>query len=114
MNRRVLSLVSFELKKLLSRRLALASFFIVAVVAAASPLAGRVIDTAGAISKNQAPASDPFQNGWTTLAGGISSALPFAVVILLVFAGSAVAEESQLGTLKSLLSRPVRRTELLL
>lgn len=111
---RVARLTAFELRKLLARRLAIVAVPLVAAVAALSPWAGRVIDTAGALSRGHAAEADPFKNGWTALAGGISAALPFAVVIVLVFAGSALAEEAQLGTLKSLLVRPVRRTELLL
>lgn len=111
---RVLALVAFEVKKLLARRVPLAAFLAVLALAVAAPLAGHVVDSASALMKGKAQAgSDAFANGWTTLAGSVTTARPFLVLVVLVLAASAVSEEAAQGTLKALFVRPVRRLEVL-
>lgn len=111
---RLLGLVAFEVKKLLARRTPLVAFLAVLALALAAPLAGHVVDSASALMKGKAQAgSDAFANGWTTLAGSVTTARPFLVLVVLVLAASAVSEEAAQGTLKALFVRPVRRLEVL-
>lgn len=114
MTRRLLVLLRFEARKLWARRLPRLAFLVVVLVALLAPRAGHLVDTASSLVKGRTAAADPFRNGWTALAGAVSTARLFLVILLLVLAGSSVAEEAQQGTLKALFVRPVRRLELLL
>jgi ABC-type transport system involved in multi-copper enzyme maturation permease subunit len=107
-------LFRIELRKLLSRRLPWVTLVVVLLIALLSPQAGQVVDTAAGLMNEGGGAADPFQNGWTALAGAVKTARLFLVLVLLVLAGSSVAEEANMGTLKAILSRPVRRIEVLL
>lgn len=110
---RVLLLARFELRKLAARRLTLVAFALVVLVAVLAPRAGQVVDTAAALARGRASQADPFANGWSALAGAVSTARFFIVLVVLVLASSAVAEEVSLGTLKALLVRPFRKLEVL-
>lgn len=117
MIRRVLRLVRFEWRKLLARRLTLAAFALVVLVALVSPWAGQVVDTAAALSGAKpggGAGASAFHNGWVSLASSVQTARLFLVLALLVLAASAVAEEYGYGTLQALLVRPLQRTDLLL
>ncbi|MBI3723782.1 ABC transporter permease [bacterium] len=111
---RVARLVAFEWRKLAARRLALLALVLVALVAVISPIAGHVVDAAQAMAGGRQGAALDTQNGWTTLASGLRTGLLFAVIVVLVFSGSSISEETQLRTLKAILIRPVKRGELLL
>jgi ABC-2 type transport system permease protein len=111
--RRVLRLTRFELRKLAARPLPVLAVVLVVLVALLAPWAGHAVDSAAALMKGQVAREDAYQNGWTALAGGVAAARLFIVIVLLILSGSAVAEEAAQGTLKTLLVRPVRRTELL-
>ena len=113
MMRRLLVLAGIEARKLLARRLTLFAFLLVLLVAFAGPWGGRVLETARGLG-GERTSIDPYQNGWTALAGSVQSARLFQLVVLLVLAASTVAEETGLGTLKALCARPLRRSELLL
>ncbi|MGE0710727.1 MAG: ABC transporter permease subunit [Planctomycetota bacterium] len=112
---RVLLLVRFEWRKLLGRRLPLFALLGVVLIALLAPKVGHVVDTATSLQQRGRAASvDRFANGWTALAGAVSTTRMFLTLAVLVLAGSAVAEERAQGTLRALLVRPVRRAELLL
>jgi ABC-2 type transport system permease protein len=111
---RVARLTRFELRKLAARKLPLLAIVVVLLIALVAPTAGRAVDTASALMKGKVAADDPFANGWTALAGAVSTARLFIVIVLLILSGSAVAEEASQHTLKALLVRPVRKVELLL
>lgn len=111
---RLLVLLRVEAQKLLSRRLTVVAFGLVVLVAFAGPWAGQVVDTARGLTSDRPAAADPYQNGWTALAGSVGSARMFLLVVLLVLSASTVSEETSLGTLKALCARPLRRSELLL
>lgn len=107
-------LLRCEGEKLLARRLPLFAFFLVVGVALLAPRVGRAVDTATALASSGRPhAPDPFENGWTALAGAVAAARAFLVIVVLILSASAVAEESSQRTLKTLFLRPVRRGEVL-
>lgn len=106
-------LYRIELRKLLARRLTWGTVVAVLLVAFCSPWADKVFDVAAGLM-GQGGGKDDYANGWTALAGAVRNARLFLVLIVLVLAASSVAEETTLGTLKSVLTRPVRRFELLL
>lgn len=114
MIRRVLNLTVFELRKLAARRLPVLALILVVLVAVLAPQVGRAVDTAASLMSGKVGQGDSWKNGWTAMASAVSTARLFVVIVVLVLAGSAVAEEASLGTLKTLLVRPVRRVELLL
>jgi ABC-2 type transport system permease protein len=111
---RVARLVVFEWQKLIARRLALAAPILVALVAVLAPLGGQALELASSLAQGKGAAGDPFQNGWTALARGLVSGFNLVAAVLLVFGASSISEEAQLGTLKSLFVRPIRRSELLM
>lgn len=111
---RVLRLFRFEWRKLLARRLPVAAFVTVALVALLSPQVGHIVDTAQSLMKSgQAQSSNPFDNGWTALAGAVATTRLFLAIVLLILAGSSLAEECSHGTLQALFVRPLRRIEVL-
>ncbi len=116
MIRRIARLFLFEWRKLLARRLTWAAFLGVVAVALVAPWAGEVVDTAQSLASGQGGrgAGSAFDNGWVSLASSVSTARLFLVIVLLVLAASAVAEEYGYGTLQALLVRPLQRTDLLL
>jgi ABC-type transport system involved in multi-copper enzyme maturation permease subunit len=114
--RRIAKLVLFEWQKLLARRFALIALVLVALIAFLSPYAGGVVDEAQSLSSGAGAGggTDAFErNGWVSLATGVSWGLEIVTYIVLLFGASAISEESQLGTLKTLFTRPVKRAELL-
>lgn len=111
--RRLALLVSFEVQKLIARRLPIVAFVLVLLVALVAPTVGHVVDSASALMSGKTVKKDDFANGWTALAGSVTTARPFVVLVLLVLASSTVAEEAGHGTLRALLVRPVRRGEVL-
>jgi len=111
--RRLALLVSFEVRKLVARRLPVVAFVLVLLVALVAPTVGHVVDSASALMSGKTAKVDKFANGWTALAGSVTTARPFVVLVLLVLASSTVAEEAAHGTLRALLVRPVRRGEVL-
>ena len=106
-------LYRIELRKLLARKVTWATLVTVVLVAFLSPWASKVMDVAAGLMGG-GKGQDDYANGWTALAGAVGNARLFLVLVVLVLAGSSVAEETTLGTLKSVLVRPVRRVELLL
>lgn len=115
MTRRLLRLWVFEWRKLLARRLPTGAFLAVVAIALASPAIGHVVDTAASLQqRGRVAGEDLYANGWTALCGSVQSTRLFLVLVLLVLAGSSMAEESAHGTLQALLMRPVRRLEVLL
>lgn len=116
MTRRLWRLVRFEWQKLLARRFALIGLLAVVAIAFLSPYAGKVVSDAQSLSEGRGPRSDADAfdaNGWVSLATGMKWGLQIATYLVLLFAASSIAEESQLGTLKTILTRPVKRVELL-
>lgn len=111
---RVGRLYVFEWRKLLARRLPLVAFVGVLLVALVAPQIGRVVNTAASLTQGKVPQADKFANGWMALGGAVSTARLFLVIVLLLLAGSSVAEEGSQGTLQALLVRPVRRIEILI
>lgn len=108
-------LYRIELSKLLARRLPLLALLAVVALTLLAPALGRVASTAASlVQQGGAGGGESWENGWTVLAGAVQTARPLLVLVLLVLAGSSVSEEVSLGTLKSILARPVRRVELLL
>lgn len=108
-------LYAFEWRKLLSRRLPIAAFVGVVLIALVSPKLGQIVDTASSLARTgKVGGADAFENGWTALAGAVKSTRMFLMIVVLVLAGSSVAEETTHGTLQSLLVRPYRRIEVLL
>jgi ABC-2 type transport system permease protein len=111
---RLWRLYRFEWEKLLARRLPLVAFALVVLVALIAPQVGQVVDTAASLMRSgKAGNADPFANGWTALAGAVGSTRMFLVIVVLILAGSSVAEESSYRTLQAMLVRPVRRVEIL-
>lgn len=113
---RIFRLARFEWRKLTARRLPLLALVIVVLIALLAPGVGRAVDTASSLMSGRVGGGDDagFKNGWVAMAGAVSTARLFIVIVVLVLAGSAVAEESAQGTLKTLFVRPIRRVELLL
>jgi len=111
---RVLALVRFELAKLLSRRFTWIGIVLVLAAAGLAPFLGSVAAKAEALSRGRSGHADEFQNAWTALASGLYYGVSVLTFVLLILAGSSVAEEAQQGTLKTLFLRPVRRVEVLL
>ncbi len=104
----------FEWRKLLSRRLPIAAFIGVVLIALVAPKAGHVAETASSLARTgQVGGPNAFENGWTALAGAVASTRMFLMIVVLVLAGSSVAEETTQGTLQALLVRPYRRVEVL-
>jgi len=110
---RVLRLVVFEWRKLFARRFTWIALALVPLGAAVAPLAGQVAETAEHLQSRGTGEVEAL-TGWAALAGGLQFGLRIATFVLLVLAGSALGEEAQQGTLKTLLLRPVRRVEVLL
>ncbi len=110
---RVLRLVAFEWRKLFARRFTWIALAIVALAAALSPAAGQILQTAEQLTKQRAGDVEQL-SGWAAFAGGMLFGTRVATFVLLILAGSAIGEEAQQGTLKTLLLRPVRRIEVLL
>lgn len=132
---RTLTLLRFEISKLLGRRTLLVPealysrrgrlaqgflappfvvlvFFVVAFTTLLSGYGSYILERAVALTSGSGP--DVFRNAWTTLANASGKGLLLALVFLLVLAGTAMAEEAQLGTLKAILLRPFRRAELVI
>ena len=107
-------LLRAETRKLLARKMVLLAFALVVLVAWAGPWAGQVAETARELTSERRGARNPYDNGWTALAGSMKLAGGFLSIVLLVIAASSVAEETSQGTLKALCARPIRRSELLL
>lgn len=115
MTGRVLRLTRFELRKLAARRLPVLALALVVAIALLAPSVGRAVDTASSLMSGKgAQHADSWKNGWTAMASAVSTARLFVFIVVVVLAGSAVAEEASHGTLKTLFVRPVRRVELLL
>ena len=116
MTGRLSKLVLFEWQKLLARRFALVALIAVMAIAFLAPYLGSAVDRAQSslAQGGGGGGGDPFEaNGWVSLASGASWGLEIAIYLVLLFAASSIAEESQLGTLKTLFVRPVRRIEVL-
>lgn len=114
MTRRLLRLTVFELRKLAARRLPVLALVLVVLVALLAPAVGRAVDTASSLMSGKLAQGDGWKNGWTAMASAVSTARLFVFIVVLILAGSAVAEEAAHGTLKTLFTRPLRRAELLL
>jgi ABC-2 type transport system permease protein len=110
---RVLRLTLFEWRKLFARRFTWLSLALVFVAAVIAPATAQILETAER-STRQGIGEVGAQSGWAALAGGLQYGMRAATFVLLILAGSAIGEEAQQGTLKTLLLRPVRRVELLL
>lgn len=107
-------LFAFEWRKLLSRRLPVVAFVLVVLVALLAPKLGHVVETASSLARTGRVASaSPYENGWTALAGAVTTTRMFLMIVVLVLASSSVAEETTQGTLQALLVRPYRRVEVL-
>jgi ABC-2 type transport system permease protein len=111
---RVLRLVVFEWRKLFARRFTWIALAIIILAAAVSPLVGQVLTRAEQLQREGAGADSNVPSGWTALAAGVKFGTNVATFVLLILAGSSIAEESQQGTLKTVLLRPVFRIEVLL
>ncbi len=111
---RVLRLIAFEWKKLFARRFTWIALVILVLAAALSPLAGQILLKAEQLQRHGAGADTTVPSGWEALANGVKFGTYVATFVLLILAGSSIAEESQQGTLKTLLLRPVFRIEVLL
>jgi ABC-2 type transport system permease protein len=110
---RVQRLVRFEWRKLFARRFTWIALLAVALAAAISPATGQVLAKAEQLTRGS-PADVEGMSGWAALASGLRFGTYVATFVILILAGSAVSEEVQQGTLKTLLLRPVRRTDVLL
>lgn len=108
---RLARLFLFEWRKLLARRLPLVAFVAVLLVALLAPQVGRVVNTASALMQGKGAAADPYANGWTALSGAVGTSRLFLMIVVLLLAGSSLAEETAHGTLQALFVRPVRRLE---
>lgn len=114
MTGRVLRLTLFEARKLAARRLPVLAFLLVVTIALLAPSVGHAVDTASSLMKGKVSQGDGWKNGWTAMASAVATARLFVFIVVLILAGSAVAEEAAHGTLKTLFVRPLRRVELLL
>lgn len=113
MTGRLLRLTLFELRKLAARRLPVLALVVVVLIALLAPTVGRAVDTASSLMSGKVGHADGWKNGWTAMASAVSTARLFVFIVVLILAGSAVAEEASHGTLKTLFVRPLRRVELL-
>lgn len=115
--RRLRVLLRTEARKLLARRLTWIAFLVVVLVALVGPWAGKVVDTARSLGADKGPAlggGEAYRSGWVALASAVGHARLVLLGLLLMLSASSVSEETSLGTLKALCTRPLRRSELLL
>jgi ABC-type transport system involved in multi-copper enzyme maturation permease subunit len=133
---RVATLVRFELEKLWGRRVVLVPVKHLSGRGAAArallapPLLGIVclglaavallsgygdflLDRAREIA-GQASDEAPFKNAWSAAAGAARVASRLGLIALVMLASMSLSEEAQYGTLKSILTRPYKRRELVL
>jgi ABC-2 type transport system permease protein len=110
MPRRLIRVIRVEVFKLFHQKLFYLAVAVPAFMALATGLGLKVFERVDRLAGGPALPV----NGFYCLASAVKNGLGIASIFLLVFAGSLLAKESELGTLKSVLTRPVRRIEVLL
>jgi ABC-type transport system involved in multi-copper enzyme maturation permease subunit len=128
---RILALTRFEWAKLMGRRVMLAPdrfyskrgalgraifsppllLLILLLLCLTPPAAAWVSGLVETVKSLSGGEKDDFRNAWTVMASSARLTHILGMLFVLVIAASSIAEESQLGTLKSVLFRPYRRFE---
>jgi ABC-type transport system involved in multi-copper enzyme maturation permease subunit len=104
---RILNAYRAEIGKLLHRRIGHAAFLVALVGVLAAMGLASIGEKAGRLAGEKMAAI----NGWVAVADGIAYGVRGGALVLLIFAGLFMAEESELGTAKIVFSKPVRRIE---